>query len=457
MVTYTYRRGTARYHMGNLEAAKNDLLFAWSLQRTHKDVIARLLQVKQAIAAKERQPVVNLPPPPVLIDHSAFPHIIESIVANAGPELRVTLRNTCRGFRHFVSSLATHNELTSGTDEEGLYVQWLQPAPLGKAFRIHKSDMLPKLTVQEDRERNALISNTIAVDHHMIDICGVIPRLFLRGSVIELNTNVLRIRSDKDDQYEPDDLNLFFFKIGHKVVVFPPTVEPSHADIPLPPLSLALPKHIQRLVYPLLIREDAEGNQFQFFTRFMPKLISRSSAADVLRLPLDKVTVVEPEVVIICATAQMAKITPFVGPIVQKMEDQLRLLIVGALWWEAHCVTVVNYKSTAPLWRAGLLEESTGTHAEDDEVEQHELFGKPAVIKFMETMAETRLRNHVIGDLEDSWAMYNDTPSSQRGNIPPKPSVVETKLKFVTEDEYRATLKPGEWEEETVEVFPGFE
>ncbi|RSH86398.1 uncharacterized protein EHS24_004648 [Apiotrichum porosum] len=48
----------------------------------------------------------------VRIDHVGFPHIIETILVNASPELLVAFRNTNRHFRNHVSKLTDHNEIS---------------------------------------------------------------------------------------------------------------------------------------------------------------------------------------------------------------------------------------------------------------------------------------------------------------------------------------------------------
>lgn len=85
----------------------------------------------------------------------------------------------------------------------------------------------------------------------------------------------------------------------------------------------------------------------------------------------------------------------------------------------------------------------------------------PTLIKIVnyttDSKAQNRLKTKVKGVLEEAAVNEMALPPHKRWpHGVPEPGLVDIKVKFSTETEYRATLKPGEWEDETVEVMPGF-
>ncbi|RSH86274.1 uncharacterized protein EHS24_004512 [Apiotrichum porosum] len=312
--------------------------------------------------------------PPVVIDYSAYPHILDGIIQYADPEVRVALRQTCRSLRNRLLGINLHVEITaSPSNSQEPYLDFVQAQPLGNSFRRYLKDTLLPSTPEERKKRTTLDLSLSGGRRH--DLRGVVDSDLLEALVV--TTNTVRIRMD--DKGFSADSNIFLDKLEFLTAVVFPTTDPLAHDIFAVrggPMLLNLPVTVTRLVYPLATPSPTQ---------------------------------------------------PF-------------LAVAGILWDPRH-VKIVNIAGVIPLLAAQV--QCTAT--------------VPVNTVDLEIVFKTALKDKIWEGVDARTTEYYQTPASLILKEPP-PSAEEglRKIQFLTKDEYCAELKPGEWEEQTVEVMPGF-
>lgn len=381
----------------------------------------------------------------MVIDYSAYPHILDGIIQYADPEVRVALRQTCRSLRNRLLGINLHVEITaSPSNSQEPYLDFVQAQPLGKSFRRYLKDTLLPSTPEERKKRTTLDLSVSGGRRH--DLRGVVDSDFLEALVVK--TNTIRIRMD--DKGFSADSNIFLDKLEFLTAVVFPTTDPLAHDIFAVrggPMLLNLPVTVTRLVYPLATPSPTQPLCLPVHWSREQERIKAVAMHDCEcshHMPH-----AERDFVIICPTVERgidANTSRNPNPdFIQYTPDHLwvdiySLAVAGILWDPRH-VKIVNIAGVIPLLAAQV--QCTAS--------------VPVNTVDLEIVFKTALKDKIWEGVDARTTEYYQTPASLILKEPP-PSAEEglRKIQFLTKDEYCAELKPGEWEEQTVEVMPGF-
>lgn len=256
-----FRRAGARQFMGRLEGAKRDINQILLNTPSHEPALCRLREIQDAI----HQRTLSVSHPITVLDHTAFPHILDLVFAYADSTARFRLSQTCRVWHQRYTHLCHHSEVTVWSDKRGVFAQFTQPAPLGRTFRVYWDYRVRPKTPEERFARTMSIASIVHV--HCADTRGNLPLEVVTDFCY--HTAVLRIRPDKNGRYPDGDIDLSTNE-HRKVVIFgPPNLEQgTTVDIGLDP-----PSTVTRLVYPIVV--DACGDALTRRTTLWPNLYSR--------------------------------------------------------------------------------------------------------------------------------------------------------------------------------------
>lgn len=402
-------------------------------------------------------PPAAIPSVVVPIDHTAYPHIIERIIYYAESEARITLRQTCRTLHKLIGNVNQHLDISTATHANKTYFEFTQPHPLGQTNC--KKDLLPPSTPNARKEETYRQLNLR--DCHRFDLRGLIDTESLHMAAV-LNHTV-RVRKDHDGQYPTVDIDLT--KHDVQTVVLFPTADPQAITFydQIQAHRLFLPKTVIRVVYPLVSRTLDQNISLSVH---WPTRIEERVPAPLFGVPeaYEEDADPHPEVIIICPTVGNAfNVDTSSGPtrwptaqtgLSSELITQNYRVALAGIRYGACSVKIVNMSGLLPL----MIQE----------VEQKESVAnnKPPWWACWEQEAknrlhEPRLRNHIETAIRErlGWlaAQRQQSLSAMMFQRPP-PLAEEgvSKLQFLTINQYRATLKPGEWEEQTVEYLNGF-
>lgn len=134
-----YHRAVARAAQGRLQAAERDLKRILASAPNNGMAVLKLAEVQGAMC-------VHLSPfqPTVIIDHSAYPHILDQVIAFADPVAQLGLWGTCSALRRSIIGLSRHCEIRSDSkaaEPGGPFASIVEQSPLGRTFQLKNTLM----------------------------------------------------------------------------------------------------------------------------------------------------------------------------------------------------------------------------------------------------------------------------------------------------------------------------
>lgn len=337
-----------------------------------------------------------------LLNYSFVPHIVEAIARFSDPATRLVLSWTCQALRVLIRNPRVQVEITAGRHPINL-----------PAANYHGYDdwRVPPQIPAVRRERNAVtISHPI---FHSLDIRGPLSVSLLTTPFA--NAEVIRLRSSPDGIDFRDKLDLTGYS-ARQVIIFPPGGQYcSLGDVPRFPVDF--PRTVKRIVYPLAV----DIKKRLFLTSLLP---SRGIFLDPTWVgPTGR------ELVLICPpSSKDTRESDDFG----YMAESLICAMVSGLLWGAN-IKIVDLAVLIP---------------DDSDLQPVKKALEARAAGLVDSANANHLASHPFPYIHPSGELHIAPPDGQEAM---------RRIEYVTREEYRAGLKPGQWELETVQVMPGFE
>ncbi|RSH77039.1 uncharacterized protein EHS24_003659 [Apiotrichum porosum] len=229
------------------------------------------------------------------------------------------------------------------------------------------------------------------------------------------NAEVIRLRSSPDGIDFRDKLDLTGYS-ARQVIIFPPGGQYcSLEDVPRFPVDF--PRTVKRIVYPLAV----DIKKRLFLTSLLP---SRGIFLDPTWVgPTGR------ELVLICPpSSKDTRESDDFG----YMAESLICAMVSGLLWGAN-IKIVDLAVLIP---------------DDSDLQPVKKALEARAAGLVDSANANHLASHPFPYIHPSGELHIAPPDGQEAM---------RRIEYVTREEYRAGLKPGQWELETVQVMPGFE
>lgn len=408
-----------------------------------------------------------------MLDHTSYPHVLKCIILHAAPQVLLALRATCRTLRDLIASPATHVEISADSnvynheDMSQIFkftkifkTTITQSTPPGSTHTSYEGWQDPATSILARQERTMF--ELCCLNARVVDLRGHVPQALHR---LFPNHEVVRIRTDKNGDY-PHQQDLSLMTSGSKKVVIFPGIARPETDGGGAEVRIDLPKTVNRIVYLLdVFTPNASTPEFLPVEVLpSPEQFSRLGFG---RHTFDTVLNMDPsapihrqrDVVLICPTVAST-------PEVKRHIDLATLLlwknIVGititGLGLGSERIKIVNLEGAVPFfihaarYNPGIFPRFPGRVSRPEPFKDNH-FG-PQERMFVLQAFQRFIKDKV-------FELYPTLGERMNSLLHPRPYAPLTqeslnKIDFLTEEEYRGALKAGEWEEETVEVMPGF-
>lgn len=392
-------------------------------------------------------PPAAIPSVAVPIDHSAYPHIIESIVCYSDPQTRIALRQTCKALDKLIRKANCHLDIVAPPGAIRQHIQF-QPQPMGRTFCSWRKDQVPPRTPEARKEET--YRQLVINDCRRFDLCGLVDTKLLDQAMVMSNT--VRIRKDRKGHYANRAIDLARHSM-QTVVVFPTAHRlPIKGRRKTDGHHLYLSQTVTRVVYPLVWGSVQQGISFAVHLPAGNGERDPPTAFTAMETYVDDDYNPELDIVIICPTVESTQQT--IWPtlecgIANEMLTRIDLVILAGIRCGARSVKIVNLSGI-------LLMLLHGRHGKDAPTPST-LWGDEAKRQFHESQMEDHIRKHLRLCLSMLSGQHQQSlPDWMRGGVAQWVESRVNKLRFLTINQYRATLNPGEWEEQTVEYLNGF-